>query len=181
MREVFEETIRKFWGDIGPVQTPAELKMYLEFVDEWQLMAHVLSMIRKDPGSSLSHEWKRIIDRDPEWKRVYEFVCTEGHHRGSVDPTEEDCERRLAAKDLAKLCRPDIAQVDPVQLKESIKVWNPMIGKIDPTAAARISEMLPERWRVIRIYSKDRSTASKVHELMNSYLFPSNWKEPVNI
>lgn len=180
MKSVFRDTVSQLWPRLKAVRSKQQLELYRDHVDEWKLIVGVMRKLGLHPNSSPWLEWKKVIDRKPEWKRVYEYVLTGLHPGGYIEPTEERCKSELEAVGLGS-CVPDVAAVDPLPSQDCLRIWNPMIRRSDDSAAARILEMLPERWRVIRVYSRDRTVAAKVHKVMSRLLLPQREQQSTSM
>jgi len=162
LSDILRATIDAIWPGLDPLCSP---DTYLK-VDEWTLITNVQQWVAdRSARPYLVRGWKAIVNRNPEWKRVYEHVYpVEDPHTETADVLCQRYQRALRGQ--IRGCRVDVADADPLQRPELISIYNPMLDSVEEDARGRLGESLGHRLRLLRVFSKERSVTQQVHDVM---------------
>lgn len=162
LEDTLKDTIDHLWSGLNPNE---DLEAYEE-VDEWSLTSGVRKMLRQpDVDPQLASAWQAVLNRDPQWKRVYEKLFSKG--KQFPEPMTEfrdRCQAKLGRQ--CPGCRVDIAEAPPLQSRHLVGIYNPMTHELDDDAWDRLGPSLDNPWRLVRVFSKDRTVARSVHAIM---------------
>lgn len=178
MREVFRETIESFWPELNPRE---DLERYVNNVDEWSLMSKVQERIDACGSCDFWDHWRRVVNRDPRWKNVFEYTQSRAPLRGQQWLGEEYYQRHLEDAGLGDMCRASVCRIEPIQSGDMLKIWNPLTDRVDETGVHQLRQLLPEVWQIVRVFSLDRSKASEVQRVMSEALHSGQPLHPTNI
>ena len=184
MRDVFQETIDKFLGR-NPVD---DLEMYLEF-DEWSLIDEV-SKWAKNAGDRLGQCWKRILERNPRWNRVFEMRSQlERPHpmtrMWSEDELHGEIWKRLSSELQQEVhfedIRVDIASLhprpeNPYLGEHALEIYDPMAKKTATEPWERILTGIPSKAFIVRVFATSKNRAQEINEAATNVL--SKGKSP---
>lgn len=163
LEDTLKDTVGRFWEGLDPLKN----LQYYEQVDEWTLTSKVREMLGESGvDGHLAPEWQAILNRDPQWKRVYEKVHRKRYAEFPEPRIEfrDRCQIRLD-KDCPG-CRVDVAEAPALQSRHLVGIYNPMTGQLDDDEWDRLGPSLDKPWRLVRVFSKDRSVARSVHGIM---------------
>ncbi|MFW6105075.1 MAG: HD domain-containing protein [Chloroflexota bacterium] len=191
MRDVFEDTIDRFVQE-NPID---DLERYLA-LDEWSLI-HEVSNWAKNAGDQLGQCWKRIIERNPRWKRVFEMraqlerplpmtrIWREDELQREIwDQLTSELRQEVHSDDI----RVDIASLHPrpenPYLGESaLEIYDPMAKRTTTEPWDRILAGIPSRAFIVRVFSTSRNRAREINEAATNLLSRDRGPErfPTNI
>jgi len=184
MRDVFQETIDKLL-----VRNPVDdLETYLAF-DEWSLTDEV-SKWAKNAGDRLGQCWKRILERDPRWKRVFEMrsqlerphpmtrIWSEDELRMEIwNQLTPELQQEVHFEDI----RVDIASLhprpeNPYLGEHALEIYDPMATKTVTEPWERILTGIPSKAFIVRVFAKSKNRAQEINEAATNVL--SKGKSP---
>ena len=178
MRDVFQETVDKLLGG-NPVD---DLETYLTF-DEWSLIDGV-SKWAKDPGDRLGQCWRRILERNPRWNRVFEMrYQPERPHPITRMRGEDELQKEIWNQFTPKLqqevrfedIRVDIASLhprpeNPYLGEYALEIYDPMAKKTVTGPWERIMTVIPSKAFIVRVFATSKNHAQEINEAATNVL-----------
>jgi len=190
MRDVFRETIDKLL-EKNPVD---DLETYLAF-DEWSLLDEV-SKWAKSATDRLGQCWKRILERNPRWNRVFEVRSQlERPPRMARMWREDELQREIWNQLTPELqqevrfedIRVDIASLhprpeNPYSGGHALEIYDPMAKKTATEPWERILAGIPSKAFIVRVFATSKTHAQEINEAATNLLlkdeglpdFPTN-------
>jgi uncharacterized protein len=190
MQDVFYDTIERLLGQ----DFIDDLDTYLEF-DEWSLVAEV-NKWAKDGNDRLGQCWKRIIERNPRWNRVFEARSQLERpplmtRMWSENELQKEIWNKLTPEIRQELHLEDI-RVDRANLQP--RPDNPYLGEhaveiYDPVAKKTVTEpwekilmSIPSKAFIVRVFATSKKYAREINEAATNVLlqdsrlrqFPTN-------
>lgn len=178
MREIFEETVDKLLGQ-NPVNN---LDAYLAF-DEWSLTSEV-SRWSKNTGDRLGQCWKRILERNPRWNRVFEMRS----HLERTPPmtrlwSEDELQTEIwnqLTSELQKEVHFDDIRVDIASLHprpenpylgaHALEIYDPMAKTTITRPWQQILMQIPSKALIVRVFATSKNRAQEINEAATNVL-----------
>jgi len=191
MRDVFEETIDKLLRR-NPID---DLETYLTF-DEWSLIDEVSKWV-KNADDQLGQCWKRILERNPRWNRVFEMRSQlEQPHPMTRLWSEDELQREIWRQLTPELqrevrfqdIRVDIASLhprpeNPYLGEHALEIYDPMARKAVTEPWERILTGIPSKAFIVRVFAASKQHAQEINEAASNVLSGGNSPQdfPTNI
>lgn len=178
MRDIFEETVDKFLKR-NPVD---DLETYLAF-DEWGLINEVSKWAKKS-GNKLGKFWKRILERNPRWNRVFEMrsqlerahpmtrIWNENELQIEIyNKLSSDLKKELQLEDI----RVDIASLHPRPENpylgvHALKIYDPVAVKTVTEPWERILAGIPSKAFIVRVFATSKNRSQEINEATTTVL-----------
>jgi len=178
MKDIFKETIDKFLGQ-NPV---SDLETYLAF-DEWSLINEV-SKWAKNASDRLGQCWKRILERNPRWNRIFEMRSQlERPHPMTRLWSEDELQTEIWNKLTSELqqeirsedIRVDIASLhprpeNPYVGEHALEIYDPMAKTTITQPWQRILMEIPSKAFIVRVFATSKNRAQEINEAATNVL-----------
>lgn len=173
MREIFGDTIKLLYGEVNPYQ---DLDTFLS-MDDWSLLCGVQEWLKSgnEKKKAIASEWNQLLERKPKWRYIHHYAkdYDKFDELSKILPSHEwqdKIEAQLGSKADVLKFRIDRAEEDPRRLDplydildpSRVKIYNPSIHDVDLKEAQRLSDRLPEKSVVFRLYAP--RVQSKEHD-----------------
>jgi HD superfamily phosphohydrolase len=182
MQDIFYDTIEKLLGK-NPID---DLETYLMF-DEWSLIDKV-SKWAKNARNHLGQCWRRILERNPRWNRVFEMRSQLERlppmaRMWSEDELQEEIWNNLTPEIQQEVhledIRVDIASLhprpeNPYLGEYALEIYDPVAKKTVTEPWERILTSIPSKAFIVRVFATSKKRAQEINGATTNVLLKSN-------